>query len=193
MRRGLTARIDLSAAERNLYRISEAAGGRSAIAVVKADAYGHGSVAISRALLKAGAPALAVAYVSEARELRESGINSQILVFFDQTEIPEQFDLSLTPVLHSLASAREFSSEAVSRGVTMDVHVKVDTGMGRMGLEDPADISKIAKLPGLNIAGLMSHLSDADLVDMEVSLKQVARFNEAVDAYKTDSRLFFIY
>lgn len=148
------------------------------IAVVKADAYGHGAVNISKALIEGGAATLAVAFVSEARALREAGIEkTPLLVLFDRSEIPAFFDLELMPVIHDLKTAQEFSREAVRRNVTLPVHLKVDTGMGRMGIENPSHITEVKKLPGLEIISLMSHLSDADLADPACSHRQVEQFN----------------
>ena len=148
------------------------------IAVVKADAYGHGAIELSRAFLDGGAHTLAVAFVSEARELREAGIKAPLLVLFDRSEIPAFFDLDLIPVIHDINTAREFSGEAVRRNTTMPVHVKIDTGMGRMGLEGSADISDLIKLPGIECVALMSHLSDADLAEPSCSLRQVERLSK---------------
>jgi alanine racemase len=177
--RGLSTRIDLGAARRNLKRITTAAGNRRVFAVVKADAYGHGAPELSRAFIEEGAEALAVAFVSEARELRDAGIKASILVLFDRTEVPAFFDLGLMPVIHDLKTARAFSKEAISRNTTIRVHVKVDTGMGRMGLEDPSELKEIARLDNIEITGLMSHLSDADLADPSVSRRQSDRLLEA--------------
>ena len=153
------------------------------IAVVKADAYGHGALELSRAFLDGGAHTLAVAFVSEARELREAGIKAPILVLFDRSEIPAFFDLDLIPVIHDINTAREFSEEAVRRGRDMPVHVKIDTGMGRMGLEGSADISDLIKLPGIECVALMSHLSDADLAEPSCSLRQVERLSKAAEEH----------
>ncbi len=153
------------------------------IAVVKADAYGHGAVELSRAFIEGGADCLAVAFVSEARELRDSGITAPVLVLFDRSEIPAFFDIDLTPVIHDMKTAREFSKEAVRRGRDLPVHVKTDTGMGRMGLEDTADISDLLKLPGLKCVALMSHLSDADLAEPSRSLSQVEKLSKTADEH----------
>ena len=167
MLRGVTARIDLEAAGHNFVSVSRAVKDRPVIAVVKADGYGHGAVEVSRAFQEAGAYALAVAFVSEARQLRDSGIKLPVLVLFDRTDIPDFFDLDLTPVIHDLGTAEAFSREASKRNTTLNIHVKVDTGMGRMGVIDPSLIKTIASLPNLSITGLMGHLSDADLADMD--------------------------
>jgi len=183
--RGIATEIDLEAAKSNLKTVRAAAGGLPAIAVVKADAYGHGAAALGAAFLKAGADMLAVAFISEARELRESGIKSPILVLFDTSEPEAFFELGLTPVIHDLKSAGLLAKEAERRATTLDIHVKVDTGMGRMGLDDPALLSLIADLRNIRIAGIMSHLSDADATDKAFSLEQVRRFSAICDELKS--------
>ncbi|MFC1769720.1 alanine racemase [Nitrospirota bacterium] len=174
MHRGLLARIDLDAARHNLRLLKH----KKVIAVVKADAYGHGAVELSRAFVEAGADALAVAFVSEALELREAGITAPVLVLFDRSNIPDYFEHDLTPVIHDMKTAEAFSREAGKRNSEIEVHVKVDTGMGRMGFESGSDIQSILSLPNLNITGLMSHFSDADLADPEFTRLQLERFHE---------------
>lgn len=180
--RGITAEIDLGAASRNLASARKAADGQPLIAVVKADAYGHGAVELSRAFLQAGAGYLAVAFLSEAIELRESGCTAPVIVLFDRTD-PESFIIhNLTPVIHDLKTARSLSNAAYKKGITLDVHVKVDTGMGRMGLENPDDISSIASLPNIRITGLMSHFSEADLADRGFMQEQIRLFTSIRDS-----------
>lgn len=181
MDRGITAEIDLGAAAHNFNALKETVNGLPVIAVVKADAYGHGAPEISRIFEQNGATALAVAFVSEARELRASGIKLPLMVLFDRTEIPSFFELGLTPVIHDSKTAGMFSKEASRRNTTLDVHLKVDTGMGRMGVEGLEEIEKITGLSNLKIAGLLSHLSEADLEDREFVKLQLRRFNEAKD------------
>jgi alanine racemase len=177
--RGITAEIDLRAAAHNFNALKETVNDRPIIAVVKADAYGHGAPEMSRILEQNGASALAVAFVSEAKELRASGIKLPLLVLFDRTEIPSFFELGLTPVIHDPKTAEKFSKEASRRNTVLDVHLKVDTGMGRMGVESPEEIEKIAGFSKLNIVGLLSHLSEADLKDREFVELQLQRFNKA--------------
>jgi alanine racemase len=174
--RGITAEIDLEAAALNLNAIRETANNLPVIAVVKADAYGHGAPELARTFREHGASALAVAFVSEAKEIRESGMDMPILVLFDSTEVEACLELGLTPVLHSTAAAEAFSKEASRRNSILDVHVKVDTGMGRMGLTEAGDVLKIAGLSNLNVAGLLSHLSEADIADREYVELQLKRF-----------------
>jgi alanine racemase len=177
VRRGVTAEINLAAAARNLNELKRAVGGVPVIAVVKADAYGHGAVELSRTYEKTGVHSLAVAFVSEAVELREAGIRLPILVLFDRSDAPAFFEHSLTPVIHDTKTAKDFSREAEARGLPLEVHVKVDTGMGRMGLLEPEGIPAITSLPGLRVTGLMSHFSEADLADTDFMRLQLQRFN----------------
>lgn len=179
MRRGLSLSVDLDAARHNLEVISKHSGRRPTIAVVKADAYGHGAVELSKKFLEAGAHSLAVAFVSEARELRDAGITAPILVLFDRTGIDSFFDLSLTPVIHDARTARAFNSEAEKKGTRIDAHIKIDTGMGRMGLPsgDVGAISEILDMKNIRVTGLMSHFADADLEDKKFSLGQIDLFN----------------
>ncbi len=113
------------------------------LAVVKARAYGHGAVEVSKRLLRLGADMLGVALVEEGRELREAGIDAPILVM--GATFPEQAEaivsLKLTPAIFSLPVAQALSEAAYKRRTTINVHVKIDTGMGRIGIapEDAAD------------------------------------------------------
>lgn len=177
--RGALAEINLDAISSNLEVVKRVAGNRPVIAVVKADAYGHGAVEISKRLADDGAAYLAVAFTGEAITLREAGISSAILVLFDKCDVDIFFEYDLIPVVHDLASAKRFSKEAVRRGRSLDVHLKFDTGMGRLGLrtEDMRkDIAAIAKLSRLNIKGLMSHFSDSDVADQSYAEAQVKSF-----------------
>lgn len=184
MLRGIKAEIDLDAAVHNLNAVRETANGLPVIAVVKADAYGHGAAEVAGAFEKAGASALAVAFVSEGAALRESGLKSPIVVLFDTSDIGGLFDFGLTPVVHDLKTAAAFSAEARKRGKVLDVHIKVDTGMGRLGLSGINDVLEAMGLPNLRAVGLMSHFSDADLTDMEFMKLQLDRFNSIREALK---------
>lgn len=173
--------IDLSALRYNYKKLKKLAGGIPAIAVVKADAYGHGAVEVSRALEEEGADFLAVAYLSEAKALRQAGIKTEIIVLFDEGEgeVHAFAELALTPVLHSPEAALAFSAEGMKRGRPVNVHVKVDTGMGRMGMpleSAEQEILKMAGLPGIRITGLMSHFSEVNPDDLSYARLQLARF-----------------
>lgn len=182
MRRGLTAEINLGAAGHNLAAVRQFAPGLPVIAVVKADAYGHGASRIAALYESMGVHSLGVAFVSEAMELRESGINkSPILVLFDKTDEDMYFKHDLTPVIHDFKTAERFSNAALKKNTKINVHVKFDTGMGRMGAENPDEILRMLDLPGINIAGLMSHFSEADLKDNDFVNLQIDRFGDLRD------------
>lgn len=185
--RPTVAIVDLSALEHNFKEVSKRVGGRAVLAVVKAEAYGHGAVAVSRHLVGLGADMLGVALVEEGAELREAGIDVPILVM--GAVFPEQADeivrLGLSPVVYTDGLARALSSAADARRRDVQVHVKIDTGMGRIGLmpESALDfISRIWEYPRLCVAGLMTHFADADLKDKEFALCQIERFEGLIDA-----------
>lgn len=175
----LRAGIDLPALSHNFSSICRFAANRPVIAVVKADAYGHGAPEVARCLVDGGASWLGVAYAAEAAELREAGITAPIIVFFDPA--PDAvFAHNLTPVVFDLKKAGALSREAERRNRVLRIHVKVDTGMGRLGLlgDAAAGIRDIAHLPSIEIEGIMSHFSDADLRDASFALHQIGRFRD---------------
>jgi alanine racemase len=183
--RGPVAEISLSAIAQNLRTVQRIVKNRPVLAVVKADAYGHGAVEVSKRLLKEGISSLAVAFTGEARELRDAGINIPILVLFDRGDVRDYFDFNLTPVVYSMHTASSLSNEAIKRETSIKIHVKVDTGMGRLGLcGDNAldDLIKISEMPGLEVTGLLSHFSEADLSDRSYALSQLERFDAVQSA-----------
>jgi alanine racemase len=183
--RGPLAEIDLSALQHNLEIVRKIIDKRPVIAVVKADAYGHGSVEIARKLTGLGVAHLAVAYTGEAKLLRESGIAAEIIVLFDRSDIDDYFTYGLVPVIHDKGTAREFGVEAVKRGRSVRVHMKIDTGMGRIGFipeKAVSDAVEISGWEGIELAGLMSHFSEADLADRSYALHQLKLFNEIRNA-----------
>lgn len=180
MNRGAVAEINLSAIAHNLKTVSRAVKKKPVIAVVKADAYGHGCIEVSKKLLKEGTSFLAAAYIGEGLLLRNAGITAPIIVLFDCEDIDIFFDFDLLPVIHDTTTADALSRVARKRRATINVHVKVDTGMGRLGLSGKhiiEDILKIAGMEGIELAGLMSHFSDADLSDRSYAAVQLKEFN----------------
>lgn len=185
--RPTVARIDLDALAHNYRVVSGRIGGRKVLAMVKAQAYGHGAVVVSRALVSLGVSMLGVALVEEGVELRRAGITVPILVmspiFPDQAKAV--IDEGLIPIVYNVPFARVLSAAAVEAGVTRPVHVKVDTGMGRLGLspEDAAVlVPEIAKLPGVTVEGVMTHFADADLRDKQFAATQMERFERFLRA-----------
>jgi alanine racemase len=179
--RGPVAEISLSALCHNLTIVRRIAGKRPIMAVVKADAYGHGSIAISRKLISSGVTYLAVAFTGEAKTLRDAGINAKIIVLFDKTDIPDYFDYDLIPVIQDIGTARAFSKEAVRRRTRIPVHVKIDTGMGRIGFKSNEAVSyavRISEMEGIELEGLMSHFSEADLQERSYAFQQLKIFKD---------------
>lgn len=136
--------------------------------VVKADAYGHGSVEVSRTLVSSGVERLAVATIDEGVELRKSGIHVPILILGSVTDkdVYKIFDYELTPIVPSINQAQIISSAAVKRGRNIKVHIKIDSGMGRLGFfpdnSGQKQIIDVARLPRLEFEGIMTHFSCAD-------------------------------
>lgn len=162
------AEINLDAIEANIRNIKSFIGEKcELIAVVKANAYGHGAIPVAQVALEAGASRLAVARASEGIKLRQTGIEAPILVmnYIPLAEIPQAVRYNLTPTLITLEQARAFSQEALKVGRKWPVHIKVDTGMGRFGLlpEEVMDfVRAVASLPGLTLEGFYTHFSVAD-------------------------------
>lgn len=174
--------VDLAAIAHN-YRAAVQAGGRPAIGVVKADAYGHGAVPVARALLRAGAPMLAVALVEEGLELREAGVATPVLVLGGA--YGDAYDLlvrhRLTPVVFSAEHVARLAAAARAQGARASAHVKLDTGMGRVGVaagELPAFAEAVRGAPEVALDGVCTHFASADIEDREVTERQVRRFDE---------------
>lgn len=176
------ALVDLGAIAQNL-RATRALlpPGVDIIAVVKANAYGHGAVEVARALAAAGARRFAVAYVEEGLLLRDAGIAAPILLLgpTPPEAAEEVVAHRLSPVVFDLALAERLSAAAVRAGCPVAVHLEVDTGMARQGVsppEAPAMAGKLAHLPGLRLEGLMSHFATADAEDLSAARQQLALF-----------------
>jgi alanine racemase len=185
LERPTAAIIDLNALAHNSREVIRRAGERKVLAVVKAQAYGHGAIPVSRRLVELGCHMLGVALVEEGQDLRDAGITAPILVM--APVFPEQSGVivtaKLTPVVYTLAMTRALSDVAAGTGRTLGVHVKIDTGMGRIGLspEEAVDfITAVGKLPGLAVEGLMTHFADADLRDKAFALAQMDRFESLI-------------
>jgi alanine racemase len=183
--RPTAALINLLALDHNFQEVRGRAGGRKVLAVVKAQAYGHGAVAVSRRLVDLGAGMLGVALVEEGRELREAGIHAPVLIM--GAVFPGQADevvrLGLTPAVASLAVARALSQAAQRRQAPVAVHIKIDTGMGRIGLSPEAApdlIAEVMELEGVRVEGLMTHFADADLRDKQFASVQMDRFEDLI-------------
>jgi alanine racemase len=170
------ARVNLAAIERNVARLREATGpGVELSAVVKADGYGHGAVPAARAALAAGASSLAVAAATEAAELRAAGIAAPVLVLGALSA--RELDIALD-ARAEIVAWREAFVGAILRPAR--VHVKLDTGMGRLGTRDADEATRvadaIAAAPHLELAGAMTHYATADEPGDDFMPEQLARF-----------------
>ena len=178
------AEVDLSALVHNLHALKNHGSSHRVIAVVKADAYGHGAVEVARTLSGEGADMFAVATVSEGAALREAGIQAPVLLLgaFVSSDIEDIIACDLTPSISSPAFAEDLSRAAVAMGRHVAVHVKVDTGMGRLGIAYAAAVPAIEQmsvLPGLDLEGIYTHFPSCD-DDREFTLRQVADFSRLV-------------
>lgn len=154
------------------------------LAVVKANAYGHGAVPVARRLAAEGCRSFGVAQVAEAQELRRGKIRGRILVLshLEAGEIPVLFQSELTPVVDRIEMARAISRVAGRRRIkNFPIHLKVDTGMGRLGLipaEIPRFLRDFRRLKNLRIDGVMTHLSEA--TDLVFTRSQRREFQKAI-------------
>ncbi len=179
--------IDHDALRWNLRQIREKVGANVKIlSMVKANAYGHGAAAVAQTLAGAGGDAFGVATLEEGVELRRSGIRAPILVVAGayEEQLAEFFAHSLTPVVHDLTRLERLEKAVRRRSATLNVHLKIDTGMGRLGLvaaESEAWIPELKNLAALKIEGVFSHFSHAESVDGDYTRRQLEIFNRVVE------------
>ncbi|MBI3752988.1 MAG: alanine racemase [Deltaproteobacteria bacterium] len=170
------------------------------LAVVKANAYGHGAVEIAKTLEQAGCSFFGVALCEEGVELRESGIKSPIIILggIYANQIRDVIEYDLTPVIFDIETARILDSLSAKTGKRINVHVKVDTGMGRLGLLPYQVIPFFKTLKGLanlEVEGILSHFAEADEEDKEFSKEQLNIFFKVITVIQElgfQPRLFHI-
>ena len=161
------AEIDLDALAHNYRLLRGLAPDSRFLGLVKANAYGHGAVPVAKKLESLGADMLAVACLDEAVELREAGVGIPILCL-GQTPVEYAFDLlayNITQTVGDLETGKALSAAAVAAGKTLKIHVKLDTGMGRLGFAGSAineEIRALCALPGLEAEGIFTHFANAD-------------------------------
>ncbi|HQY24644.1 MAG TPA: alanine racemase [Thermoflexales bacterium] len=179
--RATELRVDLGAITHNARRLAEIAG-VPLMAVIKADAYGHGAEMVARAALDGGAAALGVATVGEALRLRDAAIDAPILAL-GYTDPDNAEAIALRAVTCSIFDAEvgaQLAEAARAMGREIVVHVKVDTGMGRLGAQ-PEDtlplLRALAGMPGLTVEGLYTHFATADSADEAFTREQIDRFD----------------
>ena len=173
------------------------------LGVVKADAYGHGAVQVARTLEEAGADYLAVSSLDEARELREHGVQMPVLILghTPPEQVSELIRLQITQAVSAEAKAEEYSAAAVRCGGTLKIHIKVDTGMSRLGFLCDGEhfeggVERIAHscgLPGLEAEGIFTHFAVSDEPGEEneaYTRRQFDLFRRVIDALGDRGRTF---
>ncbi len=193
------AEVDLNAYAHNITELKRIAGrGTRLMAVVKADGYGHGAIEIAREALKNGSENLGVARINEAVQLREAGLHAPILIFgYTPPNLAETLiKYDLTQTVYSIATANSLSELADRQSRKIKVHIKVDSGMGRLGLmlNTPAagnpsnrpplnpihEVLSISRLPGLTVEGIFTHFATADSADKSYANRQLEDFLDFV-------------
>jgi alanine racemase len=191
------AEIDLNAYAHNIRELRRATQPQARLmAVVKANGYGHGAKEVARTALQHGAEFLGVARLQEAVELRKAGLEAPILIFgySSPDSAPTLIDNELTQTIYSPTTAQALSEQAARRGKKIKVHIKVDSGMGRLGLllEEPAavaprnspsagivsDVEAISRLGNLEVDGIFTHFATSDSADKSYANRQLKRFTE---------------
>ena len=194
------AEIDLDALRANFRTVKQRAGSLPLCAVVKADSYGHGAVECAKVFAEEGAAWLAVSCLAEARQLRKAGLTLPILILghVEPGCAAVLMEQNITAACYSLSQAKALSEAASAAGGTVDVHLKADTGMGRIGFALRTDFDAAlaemldaCRLPGLDVTGLFQHFSVADDTAEEnvaYTAEQHALFVRAFHALKAAGR-----
>jgi len=186
--------IDLAALARNYEKLARHVAPAGVLAVVKADAYGHGAVEVARTLAPLGVAGFGVATLAEGAVLRSAGISSEIIVL---SPVPEPglgalLALRLTPAISSLPALRALRDRAAGEGTPVRLHLKFDTGMSRLGLE-PGEFAEALEIvrstDRLRLAGFMSHLAEAETPDSDSNRRQTALFAELSSSLGEDAEV----
>ena len=199
------AEVDLDALAHNYERIRRHVGEKTKLlGVIKADAYGHGAVPVAKELEALGASYLAVSNIDECEEVRRGGVTLPVLMlgFTPADQAERILELDMTQAVQSLDIAKAFSAAAVKCGKKMKVHIKLDTGMGRLGFlcdeehfdESLQDILAVLELPGLDVEGVFTHFCVADEEGEEnvaFTRTQHERFLRMIDAAEARSGFHF--
>jgi len=190
--RSTVAVVDLNKLEHNIKLLKQNLSYNTALmAVVKANAYGHGAVRIAQRCLLAGASWLAVAIPEEGAELREAGIESPILVLggIDPSQANLIFQYNLHPCVFSYDVLDELNRQGMKFNKKIGIHLKIDTGMGRIGLRSKEEIynfcSRIEEMEFIYLEGIFTHFATADDPDSSYTLLQMERFNRIIAYLKS--------
>lgn len=184
--RPVWAEVDLGAIKHNLRAIKGfLVPSTGVMAVVKANAYGHGLVEVSRAVIQAGASWLGVAIPQEAVELREAGVSAPILVlgYTPPEQGPQMAALEVSVSIFGMEQAEAIAAAVQQAGLKVKGHIKVDTGMGRLGFfysRAVEEVGRVAGFPGLELEGIFTHFAAADAADASFAHEQLRRFDQVV-------------
>jgi len=157
------------------------------LAVVKANAYGHGMEAVANAALEAGAEYLGVAFTEEGVRLRQAGVTAPILLLgaTEETPMDDAIRNDLIPTVFTLETLQLLQAHAVKLGLVCKVHIKVDTGMNRIGFTSETAFTEaillLKRCPNLRLDGLFTHFAVSELTDQSFTILQVERFNRYID------------
>jgi alanine racemase len=180
------ATVDLTALTHNLSQFRQILSpGCDVMAVVKANAYGHGAIETSRTLIQHGVTRLAVFSTEEGMALRQAGITVPIVVLGPvfQEQFGDIFASQLTPVVSDPSMLTALAQAAASRAISYPIHLKIETGMGRLGLTQAELVALISAHkfpPSLRVEGLMTHLADTDATNSDATEEQLRRFRDAL-------------
>ena len=184
--RPVWAEINLDIIADNVKNIKKLVGNKDVIAVVKADAYGHGALDVVPTLIENGVSKLAVAVITEALELRNGGINESIMILgYTPLEFAEDVvNNNIEQTVYNLEYAKELSRIALENNKKAKIHIALDTGMGRIGFmpneESFKDILEISKLEGIEIQGIFTHFSTSDETDKTYTYEQFGKIKEFI-------------
>lgn len=187
--RATCAQINLERLRNNFRNIKNRVGDKKICSVVKADAYGHGFSCIE-ALIQEGTDYLAVAFLEEGiviREQTDAEIPIMLLGHTFEDRCRELIEYKIEPTVYQYDFAKALSEEAVRAQTTVPVHIKIETGMGRIGIdwkEAAREIQRISQLPGIEIKGIFTHFATADEADKTFTQTQLDRFNQVLAELK---------
>ncbi len=179
--------MDLGRLRGNVESIRASLGGADLMAVIKSDAYGHGLEAVAASMGRSGVRRFAVAYVAEAEVVRQAAPGAELILVLGATwpaEVPRMLRGRITPVVVSMEHGCALSEAAVAAGGRLGVHVKLDTGMGRLGFVCPAETAQaaeLARLPGLDVQGVCTHFAMVEPEKKPTAAKgQAEKFRQAL-------------
>lgn len=194
----MKADINLDAIRKNIMTMKNCIPeGKKLLAVIKANAYGHGAIQVAEALDDM-ADYFGVAFVDEAVELRKAGVDKPILILghTDESLFDTLIDYDITQTIYSVEQAQVLSDMAVKKSKRAKIHIKIDTGMNRIGFpcekESVTAITEITKLPGIDAEGIYTHYYLADVVDKKCAHIQLSRYTDMIQWLETAGVTFAI-